>query len=109
MSRRYKGFYGNSKLKVPPPSRPLVLQPLLETASAVLAAERIARAERVRCMQLGEHDLGAEVGIERSGDDIEFLFARSQLVFASAATGIGPPVGPSPLTSMTSSVSGHRR
>jgi citrate lyase subunit beta/citryl-CoA lyase len=82
------------ELKVPPASHPLVLQPLLETASAVLAAERIARAERVRCMQLGEHDLGAEVGIERSGDDIEFLFARSQLVFASAATGIGPPVGP---------------
>ena len=45
-------------------------------------------------MQLGEHDLGAEVGIERSGDDIEFLFARSQLVFGSAAAGIGPPVGP---------------
>ena len=45
-------------------------------------------------MQLGEHDLGAEVGIERSDDDIEFLFARSQLVFGSAAAGIGPPVGP---------------
>ena len=79
--------------EVPPP-RPLALQPLLETAAAVLAAERIARAERVQCMQLGEHDLGAEVGIERSGDDIEFLFARSQLVFGSAAAGIGPPVGP---------------
>ena len=79
--------------KVPPP-RPLALQPLLETAAAVLAAERIARAERVQCMQLGEHDLGAEVGIERSDDDIEFLFARSQLVFGSAAAGIGPPVGP---------------
>jgi citrate lyase subunit beta / citryl-CoA lyase len=88
-----QGLLRELEQNVPLP-RPLVLQPLIETAAAVSAAERIARAERVRCMQLGEHDLGAEVGIERSGDDIEFLFARSQLVFGSAAAGIGPPVGP---------------
>ena len=89
-----QGLLQELEQKVPPSPCPLALQPLLETASAVLAAERIARAQRVQCVQLGEHDLGAEVGIERSGDDIEFLFARSQLVFASAAAGIGPPVGP---------------
>ncbi len=89
-----QGLLRELEQEVPPSPPPLALQPLLETASAVLAAEHIARAERVHCLQLGEHDLGAEVGIERSGDDIEFLFARSQLVFASAAAGIGPPVGP---------------
>jgi citrate lyase subunit beta/citryl-CoA lyase len=88
-----QGLLRKLEQNVPLP-RPLVLQPLIETAAAVFAAERIARAERVRCVQLGEHDLGAEVGIERSADDIEFLFARSQLVFGSAAAGIGPPVGP---------------
>jgi citrate lyase subunit beta / citryl-CoA lyase len=72
----------------------LAIQPLIETASALLAAEQIARVEGVRLMQLGEYDLGAELGLERSSDDKEFLLARSQLVLASAAAGARPPVGP---------------
>jgi citrate lyase subunit beta/citryl-CoA lyase len=76
------------------PPGPLWLQPLIETAQGVLAAERIARVAGVRRLQLGEVDLGAELGIDRGGDESEFLLARSQLVLASAAAGIDPPVAP---------------
>ena len=76
------------------PSAPLALQPLIETASGVLAAEPIARAEGVQRLQLGEVDLGAELGVERSTDDREFLLARSHIVLSCAAAGIDPPVGP---------------
>ncbi len=73
---------------------PLALQPLIETASGVLAAEPIARAEGVQRLQLGEVDLGAELGVERSAGDQEFLLARSHIVLSCAAAGIDPPVGP---------------
>jgi citrate lyase subunit beta / citryl-CoA lyase len=76
------------------PAAPPLLQPLIETAPAVLSAEQIARCDGVHRLQLGEVDLGAELGVERSPDDREFLFARSQVVLASAAAGIDPPVGP---------------
>jgi citrate lyase subunit beta/citryl-CoA lyase len=68
--------------------------PLLETAAAVLAAAEIARAPRVTRLQLGEADLCAELGIEPGPDARELLWIRSQAVLASAAAGIGPPVGP---------------
>ncbi len=77
------------------PSRPrLLLQPLIETASAVLAAAEIARVSGVSIMQLGELDLAAELGVTPSPDDRELLPARSQLVLASSAARINPPVGP---------------
>ena len=76
------------------PLAPLCLQPLIETASGVLSAAQIARVEGVQRLQLGEVDLGAELGIDRSNDDREFLLARSHLVLACAAAGIDPPVGP---------------
>ena len=94
MSRRYKGFYGNSSLRsllLPAPSscsrcsrRRLQSSP---------PNELLVPSAFGACSS-GSTTSAAEVGIERSGDDIEFLFARSQLVFASATTGIGPPVGP---------------
>jgi citrate lyase subunit beta / citryl-CoA lyase len=80
--------------KTLPPSGPPALQPLIETAQGVLSADQIARFEGVQRLQLGEVDLGAELGVERSNDDKEFLFARSHLVLACAAAGIDPPVGP---------------
>jgi citrate lyase subunit beta / citryl-CoA lyase len=76
-----------------PPKVPL-LQPLIETASGVLLAEPIARVKGVCRLQLGELDLGAELGIDRSVDDQEFLLARSHVVLVCAAAGLDPPVGP---------------
>jgi citrate lyase subunit beta/citryl-CoA lyase len=70
------------------------IAPLLESASAVLRAAEIARAPRVRRLQVGEADLKADTGIEPGDDERELLWVRSQVVLASAAAGIDPPVGP---------------
>ncbi|MFI6817535.1 HpcH/HpaI aldolase/citrate lyase family protein [Nonomuraea sp. NPDC050328] len=70
------------------------LCPLLESGAAVLAAAEIARAPRVRRLQLGEADLRADLGIEPGPDERELLWARSQVVAAGAAARIGPPLGP---------------
>jgi citrate lyase subunit beta/citryl-CoA lyase len=71
-----------------------VLMPLLESAKAVLHAEKIAGADRVVCLQVGEVDLSAEVGLMPGPDESELMLARSMTVFASVAAGIAPPVGP---------------
>lgn len=68
--------------------------PLLESAGAVMRAGEIAAAPRVHRLQIGEADLRADVGITPGPDEQELLFARSQVVFASAAAGIAPPIAP---------------
>ncbi|MFD3326624.1 HpcH/HpaI aldolase/citrate lyase family protein [Streptomyces sp. NPDC058701] len=73
----------------------LALAPLLETASAVLDARSIALAPRVRHLQLGEADLCAELGIDRSDPAGPALSSiRTGILLASAAAGLLPPVGP---------------
>ncbi|MFD3677040.1 HpcH/HpaI aldolase/citrate lyase family protein [Streptomyces sp. NPDC058613] len=73
----------------------LALAPLLETASAVLDARPIARAPRVRHLQLGEADLCAELGIDRSDPAGAALHSiRTGILLASSAAGLLPPVGP---------------
>lgn len=68
--------------------------PLLESAAAVLDARTIAAAPRVARLQLGEADLCAEVGITPGADELELLALRTQVVLASAAAGIEPPLAP---------------
>lgn len=68
--------------------------PLLESASAVLAAQEIARAPRVVRLQVGEADLAADIGLTPSADESEWAAIRSQTVLISAAAGISPPVAP---------------
>ncbi len=68
--------------------------PLLESAGAIMRAGEIAAAPRVNRLQIGEADLRADVGITPGADERELLFARSQVVFASAAAGIAPPIAP---------------
>lgn len=82
--------------------RTFAVAPLLETASAVLDAQQIARAPRVRHLQLGEADLCAELGIAApqatdpagvaAGQALTAL--RTHILLASAAAGLVPPVGP---------------
>jgi citrate lyase subunit beta/citryl-CoA lyase len=77
------------------PTGQIRLSPLLESASAVLAAREIAGAPRVLRLQVGEADLRADIGVvDPSADERELLWVRSQVVLASAAAGIEPPVGP---------------
>ncbi|WP_067814570.1 HpcH/HpaI aldolase/citrate lyase family protein [Nocardia inohanensis] len=80
--------------KAGPPAAEIRLCPLLESASAVFAAREIAAAPRVLRLQVGEADLRAELAITPAADERELLFLRSQIVLASAAAGIVPPLGP---------------
>lgn len=66
---------------------------LVESAVGVLAAAWLARAPRVRRLQLGEADLQADLGVTLGESGEELLWARSQLVLAAAAARIEPPVG----------------
>jgi citrate lyase subunit beta / citryl-CoA lyase len=70
------------------------LMPLIESAAGVLASPEIARAPRVERLQLGEADLGADTGIDADEYGEQFALARSMVVYASAAAGIGAPVAP---------------
>jgi citrate lyase subunit beta/citryl-CoA lyase len=68
--------------------------PLLESAAAIMNAYDLARAPRVVRLQMGEADLRADLGIDPGPDERELLFARSQVVLASAAAKIERPIAP---------------
>lgn len=74
------------------------LLPLVETARGILQALAIAeRAGRVRRLGFGAGDFRRDVAVSFSGalwepDGLELLFARSQLVLASRAGGLEPPI-----------------
>lgn len=72
----------------------LLLSPLLETASAILDARQIATQPGVHLLQIGEYDLCAELAIRPSENEAEVAAIRSQVVLASAAAGILPPIAP---------------
>lgn len=76
----------------------LSIVPLIETARGVLDVRQIAAAPRVLRLGIGEADLAGELGLQRDPDtgDLPDTAAaiRSQVVVASAAAGITPPVGP---------------
>ncbi|MER7994480.1 HpcH/HpaI aldolase/citrate lyase family protein [Micromonospora chalcea] len=67
---------------------------LIETARGVLTAPQVAAAPRVLRLGLGEADLAGELGLQPGPERAEFAPIRSQVVVASAAAGITPPVGP---------------
>ena len=73
-------------------SQPLI--PLVETAAGLMAAVELASADGVVRLALGEADLCAELGVTLTDDGAEMIYARSQLVVASAAAGIDAPMGP---------------
>lgn len=73
------------------PASEAALSAMIETAAGLFAAPAIARAPRVRFLQLGEVDLAADLGIDPGTSGDALLFARSQIVAASVAAGIEPP------------------
>lgn len=64
---------------------------LVETAAGVLAAAGIAQVAGVTRLAFGSFDLAAELGVDPA-DATALAWTRSQLVLASAAAGIAPPV-----------------
>ena len=68
------------------PNRTVV--PLIETARGVLDAPAIAGADAfVPALLFGAEDLTAQLGVPRTIDGDELVFARSQVVLAAAAAG----------------------
>lgn len=65
--------------------------PLVETAAGVLSARAIAEQPGVPRLAFGSIDYAAEIGVDPN-DREALLFARSTLVTASAAAGIGTPL-----------------
>jgi len=65
----------------------------IESARGLRAAEAMAAASpRVRNLCFGATDFAADLGIEPGDDEAETLHARSELVLASRAVGIDPPI-----------------
>jgi len=73
------------------------LLPLVETARGLLSVSALAAAPRVARLGIGEADLAAELGIQPGPARTELMPLRLQLVVASAASVIAPPVGPTSL------------
>lgn len=65
------------------------LHAMLETAKGIVNAFSIATASpRVRALTLGGQDLAADMGIRRTKEGTEILYARSAVVMAAKAAGI---------------------
>lgn len=73
---------------------PLGVVPLLETARGVAEVRFVAAAPRVHRLAVGEADLAAALGLNPSADRRELWPIRSEVVLASALSGLVPPVGP---------------
>jgi citrate lyase subunit beta/citryl-CoA lyase len=66
------------------------LMPIIESAMGVLKAFEIAQCENVVAMAIGLEDYTAELGIRRTVEGTESLFARSMIVNACKAAGVQP-------------------
>jgi citrate lyase subunit beta/citryl-CoA lyase len=73
-------------------TKKLEVSALIESAAGVFNAQSIATGPRVTRLQLGEADLRADLGTSGTAGESTTQFARSMVVFASAAAGINPPV-----------------
>lgn len=74
--------------------RSVPVEPLVESAAAVAGCDRLAGAPGVVRLQLGEADLAADVGVREGYADAGLAYARSRVVFTSAAYGLYPPLAP---------------
>jgi citrate lyase subunit beta/citryl-CoA lyase len=67
------------------------LMPIIESAAGVMNAYEIARsASTVAALAIGLEDYTADIGIQRSSEGKESLFARCMVVNAARAAGIQP-------------------
>lgn len=64
----------------------------IETARGVCAARELAACPRVANLTFGAADFAQDAGVDPGEEETETLVARSQLVLASRAAGIDPPV-----------------
>ncbi len=70
-------------------SNPIWLMPIIESALGVLNAYSICTAaENVAAVAIGLEDFTADLGVKRTNEGTESLFARSMIVLAAKAAGI---------------------
>ncbi len=68
---------------------PVYLMPILETARGILNSLEIARASKDNvAIAIGLEDYTADIGVQRTNEGRESLFARSQVVNAARSSGI---------------------
>ena len=68
---------------------PVYLMPILESASGILNSLEIAKASKNNvAIAIGLEDYTADIGVERTNQGRESLFARSQVVNAARSAGI---------------------
>ncbi len=83
--------YLEERLSLPKGSIDLI--PLVENAKGIHNAYEIARAvPRVKRLCFGAIDYTADIGVKLTSDGAEIFYARSQLVNASRAAGLEPPI-----------------
>jgi citrate lyase subunit beta/citryl-CoA lyase len=68
------------------------LIPFVESAAGILRAAEIASCPRVKALAFGGVDFSQEIGLNYPEESCGMFFARSQLVLASRAAGIEPPL-----------------
>ena len=62
---------------------------MLETAKGIVRAYEIATSSpRIEALTLGGHDLAADIGLTRTKEGMEILYARSAVVMAAKASGV---------------------
>ena len=70
---------------------PVYLMPIIETAMGVEKAFEIAgSSENIVAMAVGLEDLTADLGVTRTREGLESLYARTRIIVASKACGIQP-------------------
>ncbi len=74
--------------------RRLRLIALIESARGLWEALPIAEHPSVVSLAIGEEDLAADLGLQHGPDPMLWHPARSRLVWACAAGGLGGPIGP---------------
>lgn len=88
------GLLADRERKLELPEGSLRMIPLIETARGLLDVAAIAQAPRVTRLALGRADLAGELGLSVDPEGPEFSSILLDLVIASSAAGIAPPVGP---------------
>ncbi|MDX9903064.1 MAG: aldolase/citrate lyase family protein [Bacteroidales bacterium] len=73
------------------PGQPVFLMPIIESAVGVERAFEIATASpSVVALAIGLEDYTADLGVQRTKEGLESLYARNRLVVAAKAAGIQP-------------------
>jgi len=73
------------------PGEPVWLMPIIESACGIIHAFDIATATgNVAALAIGLEDYTADIGVHRTSEGLESLYARSVLVNAARAAGIQP-------------------